>query len=433
MQTATRKNRRTKKRFPNWPLRWIVLGGFSTLATAAFVLPALSFRADKLAYESGRWDVFLESMLTNVMAWFVGLWIFFFGACLGSFLNVVAYRLPHRLTLLGSSRCPYCYVPIEARHNIPILGWFSLRGRCAACRLPISPRYFIVEIIAGILLVWIFSIEFSTGGTNLPGNQDFQIKHLFRSLFSGRLEDMLPQNWSLIRIFFIHCLVGYTILTAALMAWDRLSIPLYWQIAHLFMVLAVIGIWPGDFLINRWPDNPTQWFSGGMQQVGMPIFGGTAGFLLGKAFTRVSKQKKRGLGFSFCLLGVSLGLPAMLSAGLLFIFVATLMSGVSLREKIWSFPLFGVLLSFLLQVWLWSRLDSLWFWPTSQSPPAGLLAIAGIEVLLVYLLSHAFTNRHPSNKSPELPGRGCSKPNSLEPVSETTLPDDPRSDAEELQ
>lgn len=78
------------------------------------------------------------------------------GLAVGSFLNVVAYRLPRRESLLfPASHCPACGVPIKARHNVPVLGWLWLRGRCAACRLPISVRYPLIELGTGALFAGI--------------------------------------------------------------------------------------------------------------------------------------------------------------------------------------------------------------------------------------------------------------------------------------
>jgi leader peptidase (prepilin peptidase) / N-methyltransferase len=74
------------------------------------------------------------------------------GLCLGSFLNVVIYRLPRGLSLLrpGSS-CPACGAPIRPQHNLPLIGWLLLRGRCADCRAPISLRYPLIELGGGLL------------------------------------------------------------------------------------------------------------------------------------------------------------------------------------------------------------------------------------------------------------------------------------------
>jgi leader peptidase (prepilin peptidase)/N-methyltransferase len=74
------------------------------------------------------------------------------GALIGSFLNVVAYRLPRRESLSHpGSRCPHCGTPIKPYDNVPVLGWVMLRGRCRACAAPISWRYPLVEAVTALL------------------------------------------------------------------------------------------------------------------------------------------------------------------------------------------------------------------------------------------------------------------------------------------
>jgi leader peptidase (prepilin peptidase)/N-methyltransferase len=74
------------------------------------------------------------------------------GAVFGSFLNVVAYRLPRGESLSRPrSRCPQCQTQIKAYDNVPVLSWLALRGRCRSCRAPISARYPLVEAVTGLL------------------------------------------------------------------------------------------------------------------------------------------------------------------------------------------------------------------------------------------------------------------------------------------
>jgi len=68
------------------------------------------------------------------------------GATLGSFMNVVVYRLPRRMSLSRpASRCPKCEHPIRWHDNVPVFGWLMLRGRCRDCGNPIAARYPLVE------------------------------------------------------------------------------------------------------------------------------------------------------------------------------------------------------------------------------------------------------------------------------------------------
>jgi leader peptidase (prepilin peptidase)/N-methyltransferase len=72
------------------------------------------------------------------------------GLVIGSFLNVVAYRVPAGISLLRESRCPACDAPVRWWQNVPVLSWMLLRGRCASCRVPISLRYPLVELLTGV-------------------------------------------------------------------------------------------------------------------------------------------------------------------------------------------------------------------------------------------------------------------------------------------
>ena len=121
--------------------------------------------------------------------------VFVIGLVVGSFLNVVIYRLPiildrqwraqasdllpsgrvdmavseanapERFTLsVPRSACPHCKAPIKAWQNIPVVSWFVLRGRCASCKAPISPRYPAVELATGVLsavVAWHFGVSLS--------------------------------------------------------------------------------------------------------------------------------------------------------------------------------------------------------------------------------------------------------------------------------
>jgi leader peptidase (prepilin peptidase)/N-methyltransferase len=77
---------------------------------------------------------------------------FLLGLVVGSFANVCIHRLPRRESVVSPpSRCPSCGRPIRAFDNLPVLSWLLLRGRCRACRAPISPRYPAVEAANGFL------------------------------------------------------------------------------------------------------------------------------------------------------------------------------------------------------------------------------------------------------------------------------------------
>ncbi len=87
----------------------------------------------------------------------IALIAFIFGAVIGSFLNVVIYRLPRGESIaFPASHCQSCHTPLKAYHNIPIFSWLFLRGKCAFCGEKISIQYPIIEILSGLLVMSVF-------------------------------------------------------------------------------------------------------------------------------------------------------------------------------------------------------------------------------------------------------------------------------------
>jgi leader peptidase (prepilin peptidase) / N-methyltransferase len=82
---------------------------------------------------------------------FWSLVFFVFGCIVGSFLNVCIHRLPRGMSIVAPpSHCPHCQYSIPWYLNIPLVTWLALHGRCKNCGAPISPRYFIVELLTGV-------------------------------------------------------------------------------------------------------------------------------------------------------------------------------------------------------------------------------------------------------------------------------------------
>ena len=82
---------------------------------------------------------------------------FALGACVASFLNVVIWRVPRGESIVSPpSHCPKCGAAIRWFQNVPVVSWLALRGRCASCRAPISPRYVVVEALGGVLFLAVF-------------------------------------------------------------------------------------------------------------------------------------------------------------------------------------------------------------------------------------------------------------------------------------
>ncbi len=91
------------------------------------------------------------------MEWLTLFTVAMFGLSIGSFLNVVIYRTPKDESLLfPASKCQSCSTPLKWWHNIPLVSWLILRGKCHFCNAPISMQYPIVEFLTGVLFVLLY-------------------------------------------------------------------------------------------------------------------------------------------------------------------------------------------------------------------------------------------------------------------------------------
>jgi len=105
----------------------------------------------------------------SAWVWLLAAWLTVLGGVIGSFLNVVVYRLPRGKSLVApGSHCPLCGKPIRWYDNVPVLGWIALRGRCRDCRAPIAMRYPLVEAVAAATFGLLAVVEFGSRGANLP-------------------------------------------------------------------------------------------------------------------------------------------------------------------------------------------------------------------------------------------------------------------------
>jgi leader peptidase (prepilin peptidase)/N-methyltransferase len=156
-------------------------------------------------------------------------WAFALGSAVGSFLNVVVYRLPAGLSIVHpGSRCPVCKHPIRWYDNVPVFSWIVLRGRCRDCRTRISPRYPAVEAATAALFVVLVLVEGLSEGANLPGRfVPLSDGPVFLSTASGRLACLVA----------FHLLLCCTLLCAVLIQFDghRLA-------TSLLMPALVVGV-----------------------------------------------------------------------------------------------------------------------------------------------------------------------------------------------
>ncbi|MHC4264720.1 MAG: prepilin peptidase [Planctomycetota bacterium] len=93
--------------------------------------------------------------------WIVYTFLFAMGCCIGSFLNVVIYRLPREKSIITPpSACPSCSRHIRFYDNIPLISWLLLGRKCRYCKAPISPRYFFIELLTGLVFLGVYILYF---------------------------------------------------------------------------------------------------------------------------------------------------------------------------------------------------------------------------------------------------------------------------------
>lgn len=149
----------------------------------------------------------------------IALIIFTFGIVIGSFLNVVIYRLPKRENIaLGRSHCMTCGETIRKRDLVPIFSFLALKGKCHSCKSEISPRYMCVEFFTGIICVLTFFIK------------GFNSEALIIFLFSTILISITLIDWDTL-----------TIPNPLVIATLILAIPSYFVMPEITILERIIG------------------------------------------------------------------------------------------------------------------------------------------------------------------------------------------------
>ncbi len=168
--------------------------------------------------------------------WMAALWVAAVGGCVGSFLNVVIYRLPAGISLSSpGSHCPRCKHPIRWYDNVPVFGWLFLRGRCRDCQSWIPIRYPAVEATVAALFVLMVFVEGVTLGGNLP-QRPF-------SVVDGLIYPELTL-WESAGIMGWHLFLLCSLLCASLIRYDGHAVPLRLFLPGLAIGLLGPSIWP---------------------------------------------------------------------------------------------------------------------------------------------------------------------------------------------
>ncbi len=333
-------------------------------------------------------------MSVTIASWFVAV-----GASLGSFLNVVAYRLPLGRTVGGHSGCPYCCAPIQRGDNVPVLAWLKLRGRCRTCRLPISAQYPLVEFLVGMIFLFVFFTEVARGGMNLP---------------SDRAAYQFPIYQLAVTPTLVMRLVSYAtimcgLVAAGLIAVKHQRVPLRLFAWSLFPLVVCVLIDP-QVVIVPWRSTTNLGPIGGRLHALLSVgLGMSAGALIAWLVSRLLFRGARQLDFASgasvrtwvagvalttALLGWQASLPMTLAAIFCWLGSRWAFRGYSNRLAT-DDPAVWIWLGLLVFRAIWRQLDTVQLLPASV-PEWGRYGIGLAAVLAISWLASCVPRRAPS-------------------------------------
>ena len=267
---------------------------------------------NKLLLRDPNWNVLNEATF-RAAKFGVFLVFAYLGACLGSFLNVVAYCIPRGESIgLRDSQCPKCETKISRIDNLPIFSYVNLGASCRSCSQPIPARYLVIELVVATLFGSLFLYELITGGRNVP---NLGVVH------EGILWVILYPKWPAILIYVYHVFFMSTVLILCLFEWDKQRLkPVFSIIMGLvFFVSAAIylPLQPVP-LLDHLPATPMD-LSLAIQQLLKLTAGSLLGFATGLLFGSLFSATHRSiLAYAFLLTGMVLGWQALLQIIIVF-------------------------------------------------------------------------------------------------------------------
>lgn len=218
---TVRKRRRRKR--TNWMFTGTLLCFCAAYLFYVLAVPEIAIVIQRWRFPKKPPDLAMKWWDRNVLKtceFLFVTWFFYLGASIGSFLNVVAWRMPEGRTIVfGGSKCPFCDTRLSFIDNTPVIGWLLLQGRCRTCRLPIAPRYLLIEIAVGLAFVWIALWQLIRGGANLP---NWRVEaHV------GLVATVFDPNWPLIGASFSHACMFAVLIMLATANTGRKPFPLF--------------------------------------------------------------------------------------------------------------------------------------------------------------------------------------------------------------
>jgi leader peptidase (prepilin peptidase)/N-methyltransferase len=310
------------------PGKIVVVGGIIALSTYMLLIPAVNaivanFRERPQSYVLE--DLSLLEILRIRSAELVVFSIFAYaGACVGSFLHVVAASAPRAESIvLRSSACPVCGSPIRRIDNLPIVSYLRLGGRCRECGSSIPSRYLYAELAGFGIFAALFLYELITGGANIP---EFPRYH-----YAGVVWIILYTKWSVVGVYLFHCALFCCLLMLAFMEHDRLRPPLWMR---LFLPASVAGLviaWPNLLPVSLVDQTPLQWpasLPSWLDRAVNCTAGGILGWLVGHFAQRLRLRRRQStslLAVAFSLVGMALGWQAVLTIAAVWLLTTSLL------------------------------------------------------------------------------------------------------------
>lgn len=313
----------------------------------------------------------------------------FLGGTIGSFLNVVAWRLPRgESVVVRRSRCPACGTAILPRDNLPVVGWVLLRGRCRSCQQAISGRYPAVELLmTGVFLV-LYSRELLSGGANLPVRTP--------NLYTGVVWIIFYTKWDLIALYLFHGFLLSVLVAWGLIEHDGHRVPMRSLLLLPALALLLIIAAPVLQLVPAVPGWNLAHGVGPGLRIATALLGGAAGLSLGWLIALIETRRRSVAtrqpfawepvaGLS--LMGIGLGWQGAVAVALLWISLRTVRGtlGDQMPQSLrWGLTADLALAAFVHQlVWrnLIESLGSAWPGPETTSIP--WIAVAVVSTWLI--------------------------------------------------
>ena len=258
------------------------------------------------------------------------------GACVASFINVVAASAPRgKSIVLRSSACPQCGSRIRLIDNLPIFSYMNLGGRCRDCGSVIPIRYFIVEVIGAGIFGLLFLFELVTGAANIPGFEHYT--------YTGIVWIILYTKWPVIGIYLYHAALFSCLLMFALMEIDRLRCP-KWLLGLVFISFAALPFAIPTLQPVAFDSQTSLMLSGPlpswMVRAVTCLLGGVVGWATAAILWRLGNHfflrrlKAHSLTTAATLIGVSLGWQATMTIAALCVIAFVLLSALRHRSGI---------------------------------------------------------------------------------------------------